>query len=316
MIDKKDKYTVDKTKAYEHQQAARTFIKKKKYHEAIKELSEAARYDPFCPNHFCNLGYYCMEIGQEKEAAVYSRMCFELIDEVINTTGLKHKTQVEIKDYAEMLSGAGTIMEYYGDPDAKRCLETAATLDPKNWSARYNLGLYYLKTDLTEDAISEFTAAYNLNKHYPDLITELAYSFSSVGMIDESFRVIDTYKKDHPLTADMQYILADNYYGLGHGNDALVILKEIADKEPKSAFVHAALAEVYAHTGMKNEAYNEINIAKRLNKEKKDQEVENIIKNVLKWLDDPDDDNNTMVPVFLLMLMKNKMSDKKNLSRY
>ncbi|MCL4467506.1 MAG: tetratricopeptide repeat protein [Deltaproteobacteria bacterium] len=311
MIGKKDKYQVNKEKACEHQQAARKFIKKNKIHEAINELKEAARCDPFCPNHFCNLAYYCMEIGQGKEAAVYSRRCFELIDEVISTTGLENRTHEEIKDFADMLAGAGTIMDYIGEPDAKKFLETAATLAPENWNARYNLGLYYLKNNLTEDAISEFSVAYKFNKQNPDLITELSYSYNSVGMIEESISLIDAYKKDHPLTNEMLYILADNYYGLEHESEALAILKKIVDNEPQSAFAHAAIADVYAHLGWKSEAYKEINIAKGLNKEEKNQDAENIIKEVLKWLDDPDEDNNTMLPLILLMLTKKKMNNKK-----
>ncbi|MCL4469341.1 MAG: tetratricopeptide repeat protein [Deltaproteobacteria bacterium] len=346
MIGKKDKYQVNKEKAYEHQQAALKFIKKKKIHEAINELKEATRCDPFCPNHFNNLGYYYWKIGQVKEAAVYGRRCFELIDGVISTyrdlvcskfvrdaiadvaddeviSGLENRTHEEIradadeeiKDYADMLAGAGSIMDIVGDPDAKRCLETSIYLNPNCWIARYNLGLYYLKRDLTEDAISEYSAAYKFNKQDPGLITNLSYLYNSVGMIEESISLIDAYKKDHPLTNDMLYILADNYYGLKHDSEVLTILKKIVNNEPQSAFAHAAIADMYAHLGWKSEAYKEINIAKSLNKEEKEQGAENIIKKVLKWLDDPDDDNNTMLFLFLLMLMKKKMNDKKNLKR-
>jgi len=311
MIDQNNNYTIDKAKAYEHQQAARNLFKKNKILEGIEELKKAIRYDPVCPNHFCNIGYYYMEINQGKEAVIYARRCYELIDEAIKATGLQDKTQGQIKDFSNMLATAGSIMEYYGDPNARRCLETAVRLNPKNWGARYNLGLYYLKNGLTEHAINEFEAAYKFNKHYPDLITVLAYSYNDVGMIEESISVIDAYKQGHPLTEEMLYILADNYYGLGRDSEVMGILKEVIEKNPNSAFAHAALGEVYAHAGWEKEAYDEIMIAKSLNKIEKDQDAENIIKKVLNWLDDPDDDNNTMLPVFLLLLLKKKMLEKR-----
>ena len=52
MIDQNNNYTIDKAKAYEHQQTARNLFKKNKILEGIEELKKAIRYDPVCPNHF------------------------------------------------------------------------------------------------------------------------------------------------------------------------------------------------------------------------------------------------------------------------
>ncbi len=311
MIKKDDWYTAAELKAYEHQQTARAFMKKKKFHEAIKELKKASRCDPFCPNYFCNLGYLYWKTGQTKESIVCYRKCVELIDDSINITGLLNETRREIKDYAEMLTSAGVVMDNVGDPDAKRCLETALSLDPNNWGARYNLGRYYLKKDLMEDAICEFTAAYKFNKHNPDLITDLAYAYNNVGMIEEAIGLIDGYGKDHPLTNGMLNILGASYACFDTTmSDAIRCFQEMVVNKPNESFPHALLAYSYAELGWKSEAYSEIDIAKKLNKKEKDHETEDLIKAVLEKLDEPGDDKNTMLFLYLFMLTKKKMNNR------
>ena len=312
MNNKDDWYTAAELKAYGHQQKARAFIKKKKFHEAIKELQKASRCDPFCPNHFCNLGFYYRETGQIKESIACYKRCVELIDDIINTTGQKKKTQREIKDYSIMLASAGGVMNDMGDPDGKRCLETALRLNPNNWVVRYNVGLCYLKNNFMEDAIREFTAAFKFNKHNPDLITDLAYSYNSVGMIEESIGLIEGYRKDHPLTNRMLNILGASYACFDTTmSDAIKCFQQMVVNEPNESFPHALLAYAYADLGWKNEAYGEIDRAKALNKEEQDKDTEELIKDVLKILEDPGDDKNTRLFLFLLMLMKKKMYDKK-----
>lgn len=313
MSNNKNMYQIDQQKATQHYRRANNFHKEKKHYEAIKELQKAISYNPFVCEYHYNLGTTYLEVNENRKAYACYKICLSFLDEIIEITDLQSIPKKMLADDVIMLSNMGYVFEQFDDPNAKRCLEAAIRIDQNSFNARYNLGLYYFKRDLMEDAIVELTKAYTLNRHASDTIECLAYSYQDVGMIDESIDLIEGYKKDHPLTNGMLNILGVAYSYLDTTmNEAIKCFRKMTENEPKASFPHVLLAYAYAELGWKREAYSEIDIAKSLNKEEQDQDTEELMKDILEELDDSGDDNNPQMVLYLLMLLKKKMKEQKN----
>ncbi len=316
MIKNETRHQIDKHKATQHFERAVRYHDARRNDEAVKELKKAVRYNPLKYTYLYNLGTTYLEIDDYRNAYIWYKKCMPFLEEVIRTAGFKGKPKKRLDDNVMMLANLGTVFEQFDDPDAKRCLQAAIKINPHSFNARFNLGLYYCKRDLLEDAIPELSKAYSLDMNSSDTIECLAYAYHNVGMVDESIGLIEGYRKDHPLTNGMLNILGAAYSSFDRTmSGAIKCFQEMVINEPKKSFPHALLAYAYADLGWKNEAYGEIDRAKALNKEEKDKDTEELIKDVLEELDEPEDDNKKRMAFYLLMLIKKKMKEKENLRR-
>lgn len=296
--------------------------------EAIKELHRARRYKP--DDHYVlhNLACYYDEIGQKEQAYLYSQLCFQVLVDIIEAEKIADKNlvvpRIIVRDYAIMLAGVGHIFLENNDEDkAKRCYEIALKIDPENAPARYNMAGYYLKKNLIEDAMDEYQKAYMYiwNDHemkqelLPEIVTNLSYCYSNMGMLQEGVNLIEEYIKEYPAIPEMLRNLSSLYLDLNRLDDAVESFRRWSCLEPGSAMPHAGLAVVYALRGWRNEAYGEIDIARRLNEKSNDHEVEELIKGALEILEDQDGCFNLMLFLLILAMVKGRMKRQQLVKR-
>jgi Flp pilus assembly protein TadD len=288
-------------------------IDKGRYSEAIEELLLALKYEPDMPEALNNLGYAYHKIGMNKKAYFFSRRCFKVVEEIIKAMDIVDKKVNLSRHFSLMLANAGTIMDQNNDPDAKRCLELAVRLAPKNWIARCNLGAHYHLKGLIEDALREYQIAYKLNKHDHDLVFNLSGCYGLLHMEEEAIEIVEKYLKKHPPTPDLLVRLVCAYGNLDRTEEANNICEQWIRLEPDSPVAHAGLGLGYAILGRKEEAYQEIATAIKLNEKVKDEVAEEWIKSALEILEEPD--NNTKLFLFYLLLAMMK-ARRKGIHKY
>ncbi len=198
-----------------------------------------------------------------------------------------------------MLASAGTILMENRDSDAKRCLELAVRIGPRNWLARYNLGVYYYNQGLVEDALREYQIAYKLNKNDPEIIVNLSGCYGILWMEEQGVEIIEKYLKNHPPVPDLLANLVTAYGNLNRTEEANYVCKQWINLAPDSPAAYAGLGPGYALLGRREDAYREIATAIKLNEKVHDELAEDWIKSALEILKDPGDN----FRLFLLWLM-------------
>lgn len=302
-----DEYIQKQERCLKHLNRGEVLLENGKIFNAIREYYKALKYEPNMPEVLNNLGYAYSIIGRKEKAYIFFRRCFEVIDEIIKATEIVDKTVNLPDDYALMLANAGTTLMDNKDPDAKRCLEMAVRIGPKNWPARFNLGVYYYNEGLIEAALREHLIAYKLAKDDADVVLNLSECYIILGMEDEAAEVLEKYLKEHPPKPDLLASLVTAYGNLNRTEEANNVCQQWVRLEPDSPAAHAGLGLGYAILGRREDAYREIATAIKLNEKVHDELAEDWIKRTLEILEDPHDNFNLLIFYLMLAIMKARM---------
>jgi len=303
-------------KSLKHYNEAIQFDEGGMFSRAEKEYFTALKYTPDNPYVLYGLGTHYRGRGDNRRAYLYHKkflVVFDAIEEMLTVMDYDINEVDDIEtavslwiapeDRATMLACAANTLDFMDDPDAKRFLEMAVRLSPASECVRFNMGGYYLKREFYEDALREFQIAHEINPDDPDTVVNIGHCLCYMNLREEEVNLYEEYLKNHQPTVDIFIHLSFGYLDLDRYEDAVMSFREYASLNPDSAEAHAGLALVYAHKGWKNESYKEIDIARRLNSSARDEMVEDLIKDALEILEDPDDDR-TRLLLFLLWLAK------------
>jgi tetratricopeptide (TPR) repeat protein len=166
-----------------------TFMKLRRYDEAIKALKEAMRLSPhIIADSYYNLGICLFEKGEVNEAIKvlekYKEAAgFETRVEAYRLLGRaylqKYKLQKALSCFARLryleqptwddLLNMG--VAYFGMDrleKARECFERARQMEPSSLKVVYNLGVVYEKLGLLEKAKSMYTEASQIRPHTPE----------------------------------------------------------------------------------------------------------------------------------------------------
>ena len=86
--------------------------------------------------------------------------------------------------------------------EARRLLERASALHPRDAAVHCNLGLAYQNSGNLNRAVSEFKAALSLKPGTPEATLNIAGCYQSLGQTDEALSWYDRYLKENPDRAD------------------------------------------------------------------------------------------------------------------
>jgi len=313
-------------KSLKHCNKAIQFDERRMFLKAEKEYLTALKYNPDNPYVLYGLGTHYRGRGDNRRAYLYHKkflVVFDAIEEMLTAMDYDINEVDDIEtavnlwiaqeDRATMLACAANTLDHMDDPDAQRFLEMAVRLSPASECVRFNMGAYYLKRGFFEDALKEFQKAHKINPDDPDTVVNIGHCLCYMNLREEEVRIYEEYLKDHQPTVDILIHLSFGYLDLDRYDDSVISFREYASFLPDSAEAHAGLALVYAHKGWKNESYKEIEVAQQLNATARDKWVEDLIRDALEILEDPD--NNYTTLLFLLLLMVRRKAHRINYGR-
>ncbi len=126
--------------------------------------------------------------------------------------------------------------------------------DPRNASARNNLGLLYMAMGNIADAIKEFRFAIQINANYDLAHNNLGTALMEAGQESEAVREYDRAIAINPRNAEVITNLANYYKQEGETERAKILYLEALQANPSSAQAHYGLGSLYEVEGEVREA--------------------------------------------------------------
>jgi len=153
--------------------------------------------------------------------------------------------------------GLGSSMDTF--PKAREALVKALSIDENIASAHTALGICYLRYEWNWPAAErEFQRAIELDPEDPDVYSEYAMYFVSIGRFDDALRMRETARKLLPVSANTSNALGFVYYHARNFERSIDYFRESLDLRPNSPPTRVFLARSYLAMNRYPEAIAEI----------------------------------------------------------
>lgn len=148
-------------------------------------------------------------------------------------------------------------------PQAARCFERAAALDPERTVWTYRHGLCLIDDDPAAAARDFEHCLTALEAHAP-AHENYAYVLRRLGREEEAMRHFERASELDPRAAQAETGLGQIYLGRGELETARTHLETALARDPRFAAAHVALAQVYLGLGREEEAQEHAELSRRL----------------------------------------------------
>ncbi len=130
-------------------------------------------------------------------------------------------------------------------------------LNPRCWSAYYNLGNVYLRTNRLEDAVEQYERAIQLKPDHEAALNNLAFALLQLGVVNEAVDRLEQVVRIDAKSADAHYNLATALARVGRIQDAIGEYEQVVHLKPDFVEAHYVLGVLFARTGRTQQAINE-----------------------------------------------------------
>ncbi|KAK6268097.1 hypothetical protein QUC31_012257 [Theobroma cacao] len=190
---------------------------------------ELISVDRFAPQSWCAIGN-CYSLQKDHETALKS---------------FQRAVQLNSRfAYAHTLSGhEHVIMEDYRD--GVECYQRALRVDARHYKSWYGLGMIYLRQEKFEFAEHHFRQAYQINPYSSVIMYYLGTTLESLKRSEEALEMMEkaiVTDNKNPLP---KYNKAKMLVTLGKLNEALEILEELKECNPRESSIYALIGEIY-----------------------------------------------------------------------
>jgi tetratricopeptide (TPR) repeat protein len=146
----------------------------------------------------------------------------------------------------------------------------ARRIDPSDAGAYNNLGVFYFRKGLTEEAIAAFSRALALDERMGVARRNLEIAYGESGILERRLQVLEERLRTNPddLEALVQSGIAEKT--AGRLERAHSLFQRAIDKDPDSSVLHFLLAETLYNRGLHEEAMRSVKRSIELNPENPD----------------------------------------------
>lgn len=130
-------------------------------------------------------------------------------------------------------------------------------LNPRCWSAYYNLGNVHLRANRLTDAVAQYEQAIQLKPDHEPALNNLAFALLQLGRANEAVDRLEQVVRISPKSADAHYNLATTLVRVGRIQDAIGECEQVVRLKPDFAEAHYTLGALSARTGQTQQAVNE-----------------------------------------------------------
>lgn len=142
--------------------------------------------------------------------------------------------------------------------------QKALSIDPNDADVYNNLGIYYNKMNLFDDAIQHFTKCLNINPRHARAYNNLGVVLTRQRRLDDAIQAFKQAISMNPLYPDAHNNLGIAYYRKGLMEDAEREFKLTIDIEPYHAEAHNDLGILYTDKHLYDDAIYEFETATRI----------------------------------------------------
>lgn len=188
--------------------------------------------------------------------------------------------------YAHTLCGH----EYFANEDfanSMRCYRNAIRIDAQHYNAWYGIGQIYFKQEKHEMTEYHFRRALSINKHSSVLRCCLGKTLHKMGCTEEALQLLDEAVDRDPKNAIAKYERAVVLFSIGHLIEALQELESLKDMAPREPNVFFLLGKTCKRLSRVDQAMAHFSIALDLKPSSADI---GLIKAAIEKLRLPDDD--------------------------
>jgi len=254
-------------------EALRLSQQEQKFDEAAKEFEKAAEIDPTDAGTYMNLGYAYGQIGEKEK----SRAAYE------SASKIYEKAVEEKSTDPTVFKNLGLAYAQLGKrEEAAAMFEKAASIAPTDEKARKNLASVNLeqgnesfKQEKYADAIKFYERALQLGSDSSTVMFQLGNcyfqegtaetsSVASKSMFEKAGSFYEGVLRKSPDDLDALTNLGMVQFKLGRVSEALQLLRNVEQKDPKVPEVHRILGSGFASIGEKEMAVTEIVFSKAL----------------------------------------------------
>jgi lipopolysaccharide biosynthesis regulator YciM/uncharacterized membrane protein YfcA len=137
-------------------------------------------------------------------------------------------------------------------------------LNPRSWTAYYNLGNVYLRSGRLQDAISQYQQALQIRPDYEEAQGNLGYALLQSGDITGAIAHLKRALQIDPDLAEGYFNLGVALLKSGQAKEATEHLQKAVQLKPGFAEAHYMLAAALAKQGWLDEAISQVQIALQL----------------------------------------------------
>lgn len=156
---------------------------------------------------------------------------------------------LQSREALELLRQAGLLIKRgpASYADALASLRRAAELDPKLWEAVYDEGWVLLEQGRAETAQAAFEKAVAMSNGHAAAVAGLAETQEKLGRYADAVKTIETHIDKIPAqdALALRVQLGGLYRRQGKQGDAIGVLRQVLQKDPRSVAALSELAQVY-----------------------------------------------------------------------
>ena len=178
----------------------------------------------------------------------------------------KYLLHVLIISFVFILTHTAQVASYAGDIEIETYKQEVEK-NPDDAQAHYNLGLTYLKLDMSKEAIKSFKKAIRIDPNLTEAYYCLSTSYGKLGMYKERIELWKQVTRIYPDDAVAHYNLGNCYGESGMNKEAIESCKQAIEIDPDFADAHYNLGLSSFYLNDKATALKQYEILKSLDSE-------------------------------------------------
>jgi len=242
---------------------------------AIDALKKAVKLNPSNAEAHFNLGRGYKRVGMDEKARAEFSISTRINPEIFNECVKKYREKIdyELTDTQNYSELGSAYAEKGMINDAIDAYRKVIGIEPENAHAHYSLGTLYSKKGMYTDAADEFWMAVEIDPDMSEAHYNLGLVYYRQGMFEKAIAEYQIILKLLPEAqrkkrSGVHYKLGLAYEGNKMFRDAIGELNKAVELMPEDPRIHHQLSIVYKKAGMAKHAEKELDIYKKLKKQK------------------------------------------------